>query len=520
MLKTIVSCVLFVSSALADIVISRDTAFVGHRTDETGTVLVNQDVFLVIEQDDNVAISGNLVLNGELYIASDPSFSKGFAVTLTSFTAEVIINTLGQFIIDGGNDGSSFSQQYTVLGLSLVNHGQLLWTGNKSPQAALYDIASSALTNTGVLLFFDVSNVGTVVHLGAPGITISNDGTVCLKQLTYLQENVVTGQGCLDVGDGSVAIVGQKGQSFDEDITIFFSGDNAIFGVDVTSPQTNFNIRSFGLNNMLAAADTITEFHYNDPLLVVTSANQVLNLNIGSNYDINKFQLINVNFGLGGPGPVPGGAIRYVDVAPDISQPHNCIPCPDLPPQPNFTETIVATSTVGDFNSGAGDTGASNNGAGDPDSGKNPIGSAEDTSSAEQTSAQETSQQTSAPETSAQETSAQETSSVETSSVETSSVETSSSYVSSSYSSSQIYYNSTQYDISTTVVTITSCSDNVCSKSTSKGVTTYSNSPTDNFPGASPTDDFPSIDEVSSNAANSMKAWTIPIGLGLLWALF
>lgn len=455
MLKTVFSSLFLISSTVTGFEVSQNLATSDTSSFSSDDLTIDAGASLLIENNSNVIFGGNLDIEGELFIQANPSFTNGFAVTVSSFTSQVTIN--GQWFIDGGGLGSSFSQQYTVLGLDFTNNGQLIWTGNNFNRGSRYDIHTSHFRNTGVMRFIDLVNKGTSIHLGAPGISIENDGTICVEEVLFLQENRINGNGCIDIGNGAVVVAGQNKQVFGDALTVFFSSVNGIFGVDIGSPQTVFLVKKWGNTNLLTAGATIDTFDYTFDLLTVSSAGRVITFNIGQGYDKSLIKIVDVDFGIGGPSPIAGGALIYEGPIPDSSEPGTCIPCPLLPAAPQDSDSQVLLHQSGS-NSGSG--------SGVKD------------------------------------------------------VSTQSGY----YNTTSSWNANTQYDYSTTVVTITSCSNNACDE-------TSSPAPPANNAGANAVStqqslssatvtDIPVILQTSSNVANSMKVWTVPMGLGLLWALF
>ncbi|CAL9733348.1 cell wall protein Iff9p [Monosporozyma servazzii] len=312
--------------------ISSDTYM--HNGDITEETTVNEGIHLSMESGNIETIKYSLNVEGTFYIGDTNSNDPGLQAT---FSGPHIENH-GSIIVDGRN-ASSGSMSVKFGGSSIVNNGKIYLHGPSSKTNTFNLNPSSFLENNGLITIGQDEDSGysSTVHIKSG--TITNDGTICFKNVKAYLDSSISGSGCITIGDNTVYGIqsdrryGKLGPQ-----TLYMSSPSSIIYVDAAGLTDNIIVRGFGGGNCLSFGTTVETYSYNPDTGILSFtifAFITHKFNIGKGYDKNKFIVKGINNHIGLS--LINNALYYSGDDPN-GVPSACRPC-------EMVSSITATTT-------------------------------------------------------------------------------------------------------------------------------------------------------------------------------
>ncbi|KAL6450665.1 IFF11 Cell wall protein IFF11 [Candida maltosa Xu316] len=319
------------------------------------------------------------------FSVGDISISKSASFSLVNqfdcgFSGNINIEKDCKFFLSSTADALKVS----VAGLfnKIVNDGTWVVNSLESFASSTCNIVGASFQNTGELILafkgalkvpiikicsFDWHNSelksSCLAELGQWGLSIENQGTICVTNSILHQVCSIKGSGCISIHKDSSFYIANALFPIDSAHTIYMGdGNPTIQAQPLAFPQT-FKVANFGANGAHKIGLTVPllsfsllgqkSFSYDTKKGILTlRANGLISqqFNIGLGYDPSKFELcsddsigaLNVN----------NGAIKYNGPCPNPGKPSVCQACPEVPTAPGCvpsttTTTVTSTKTDG-----------------------------------------------------------------------------------------------------------------------------------------------------------------------------
>ncbi|EGV66440.1 hypothetical protein PSN45_002959 [Yamadazyma tenuis] len=331
-LTSLFNTLFLVASALAsDIHITKNTDTVGNSEVNYGDVTVDSGITWNLVDAEYVHFHGDFDNEGDVYVTSD---SASCAVNFKISGVNTKTTNSGQIVVSSGD--SFTSPVFRIGGNTFENTGKIFFGGYGKTGLPIGEITSSSFHNNGLIALYQDKRNSGLVKLGAFLGSLTNDGTVCLKNQAFSQQGRILGTGCFDIGENGNVWIKSAALSITETQNFYFSSTGGSIRVEAVSAPQTFHVSNWGGDNVIGLSLPISEFGYSeDGILTVKCGLLPFYFDIGTGYDFNKMKQVTADFGTG-IGTVINGGIVYQDDAPSSSRPSICATCEDLPSAPSL----------------------------------------------------------------------------------------------------------------------------------------------------------------------------------------
>ncbi|CAL9733347.1 hypothetical protein MOSE0_A03774 [Monosporozyma servazzii] len=341
-LSTFLGPLTFYFAKVNALTISSDTYM--NNGDITEDTTVNEGVFLAMDNGNAEKIEHSLTVKGSLYIGDTNSNDPKLDAT---FSGSNFVND-GLTVVNGKNITSG-SVSVTFDGSSIVNTGKMLFSGPNSNSNSFNLNPTSSLENSGLIYMGQEGDSGYSSNVHIISNSITNDGTICLKNVRAYLGASISGSGCITIGDNSVyAIQSKSNVGTLGPQTLYMSSPSSIIYVDTAGLTDNIMVRGFGGGNYLSFGTSIVSHSYNSDTGIL-SFNIFLfithKFNIGKGYDSSKFAMKQIDNHIGVK--LANNALYYSGDDPN-GVPSACKPCESaswIPVRSIASDTTSATIT-------------------------------------------------------------------------------------------------------------------------------------------------------------------------------
>ncbi|CCK72036.1 uncharacterized protein KNAG_0I02500 [Huiozyma naganishii CBS 8797] len=339
--SSIATILLCIAGFAASISVSTDTILAGSVAG-TEDVDVNSGAYLAIIHGATQNFGGNVNVDGALYIGNaDSSDGK----LNTDFTGGSLVNT-GHIVVDNRNSSAALSMTWG--GTTIENSGEIYFNGANVNNNGFTLQPSTTLNNKGLIYFGQDESSGYSSAVNIKGKTITNDGTICLKNVKAYLDASIGGSGCITIGDNTVYAIQSTNMGTLGPQTLYMSSSSSIIYVDTKGKTDNIKVAGFGNGNFLSFGTSIVSHSYDTKTGVLSFSIFIFishKFNIGTGYTNSLFkqEQISNHIGL----DLANNALYYNAPPPDASLPSACMPCdksPWIPPA--YTQLPETTTTV------------------------------------------------------------------------------------------------------------------------------------------------------------------------------
>ncbi|CCK72047.1 uncharacterized protein KNAG_0I02620 [Huiozyma naganishii CBS 8797] len=337
----IATALLCIAGFAASISVSTDTILAGSVAG-TEDVDVNSGAYLAMIHGATQNFGGNVNVDGALYIGNaDSSDGK----LTTDFTGGSLVNT-GHIVVDNRNSSAALSMTWG--GTTIENSGEIYFNGANVNNNGFTLQPSTTLNNKGLIYFGQDESSGYSSAVNIKGKTITNDGTICLKNVKAYLDASIGGSGCITIGDNTVYAIQSTNMGTLGPQTLYMSSSSSIIYVDTKGKTDNIKVAGFGNGNFLSFGTSIVSHSYDTKTGVLSFSIFIFishKFNIGTGYTNSLFKQKQISNHIGLD--LANNALYYNAPPPDASLPSACMPCdksPWIPPA--YTQLPETTTTV------------------------------------------------------------------------------------------------------------------------------------------------------------------------------
>lgn len=331
---SIFSTLVLIATALAeDITVTSDRNQYGRTEINYGDVSVSKDANYNLINAKFVHLHGDFENDGSVYVSSNNG-DFGVDFRISGVNSKTVNN--GQLVVQSGE---SFTfPAFHIGGHTFENNGKVFFGGYGQTGVPTSRIVSRSFDNKGLIALYQDKRNSGLVNLGAFWGSMTNDGTVCLKNQAFSQHARINGKGCFDIGENANVWIKSAALPVSEDQTFFFSSTGGSIRVEAVSAPQTFHVRNWGKDNVIGLSLPISSFSYSqDGILKVKCGLLDFEFDIGTGYDIMKMRQVTADYGVG-IGSVINGGIVYDGDAPSSDRPETCAACDEIPPLPEFSQ--------------------------------------------------------------------------------------------------------------------------------------------------------------------------------------
>ncbi len=316
--------------------ISSDTYMNNGDFSEDSTI--NQNTFLAMVNGNTENIQHSLTVQGSLFIGDTNTGDSGLQVTFSGPNLE----NDGLIVVDDRNL-SSGSMTLNWGGSTITNNGKMYFNGQNSNSNNFNLNPSSSLTNNGLIYMGQDQDSGYSSSVNIKSGTITNSGTICLKNVKAYLGSSIGGNGCISIGENTVyAIQSDKTYGSLGPQTLYMTSPSSIIYVDTSGLTDNIIVRGFGGGNYLSFGTSIVSHSYSSDTGVLSFSIFIFithKFNIGKGYDNSKFSEKQIDNHIGVK--LANNALYYNGDDPN-GVPSQCMPCDNSPWIP--VRTAITTS--------------------------------------------------------------------------------------------------------------------------------------------------------------------------------
>lgn len=182
-------------SAVWALTITENTVSVSPVSLSIGSLTINPDVYYSIVNNLLTTLGGSLDNQGGFYVTSANGLAASVSIVSGSIrnSGDLAFNSLRASVVSNYNLNSVGS---------FVNSGNM-WLGISSYSLTPPIILGSATNwqNTGKIYLSQTSGSASTITISQALGSVTNDGTMCIERLSWLQTTSITGSGCINVMD-------------------------------------------------------------------------------------------------------------------------------------------------------------------------------------------------------------------------------------------------------------------------------------------------------------------------------
>ena len=310
-------------------------------------VTINSGAYLALIHGITQSISGDLKVDGSLFIGDTNSADPGMKVTLGN------IDNSGTIVIDNRN--ATTGSTLNIGGSTFENDGYMYVAGSSTGIVNSWNIQPvDSIVNKGTMQFSQ-DKPGGLPEVVLIANSIINDGTICLKNAKSRLQAQIDGNGCINVGDNAMFVIKERQYGVLGNQTLYMSSNTSVVYAGSAALTDNIHVAGFGNGNFLTFRTSITGWNY-DANTGILSVNLFIfinhQFNIGKGYNPDLFQMRSITNNV--TPDLVNNALVYEGVPPDISRPSACAPCQTIPwipfplevPPPYTTTVTQSNSTI------------------------------------------------------------------------------------------------------------------------------------------------------------------------------
>lgn len=258
----------FYLSATWALTITENTVNVGALNIKIGSLTINPGVYYSIVNNALTTLGGSLDNQGEFYVTSANGLAASVSIVSGTIknSGDLAFNSLRASVISNYNLNS--------IG-GFTNTGNM-WLGISGYSLVPPIILGSATNwdNSGRIYLSQNSGSASTITISQTLGSITNDGSMCIERLSWLQTTSIKGAGCINLMDDAHLQLQISPWSVSNDQTIYLSSSSSMLSVlglsqSITGTKT-YNVVGFGDGNSIRVNTGFSGYSYEGDTLTLS----------------------------------------------------------------------------------------------------------------------------------------------------------------------------------------------------------------------------------------------------------